>query len=106
MGRFGYELDREGLAIYRNEDGHGYLVSVDQIPGRSALKFYPRSGSREDPLDQNQLVHEVQTTADSTDGLEVTSTPLPGFPKGLAVMMNEAGRNFLIFDWSAIGPKR
>lgn len=99
IGREGYQLDREGLGIYANADGTGYLVSVDQRPGGSAVRLYRREGTRANPHDHSEVVREWMTAADSTDGLEVVSTPLPGFPDGLIVMMNSADRNFHLYRW-------
>jgi len=101
LGRSGYLGDREGLALYRHADGSGYLVSSDQVPGGTRLMIYPRSGGPGGPHDQ-PLLHVVSTPADETDGLEVTSAPLPGFPGGLLVMMNSGPRNFLMFEWADV----
>ena len=101
LGRTGYQGDREGLAIYATPDGGGYLVSSDQIPGGTRLMVYPRKGSGDRPHDQ-PLVATIQTKADSTDGLEVTPRPLPGFPSGILVMMNSSPRNFLVYDWQEV----
>lgn len=101
FGTTGYEGDREGLAIYTRPGGRGYLVSVDQLAGSSRLHLYPRDGSAGDPHNHPRLAI-VPTCADDTDGIEVTSTPLPGFPRGLLVMMNSGPRNFLVFPWEAV----
>lgn len=101
LGRSGYRGDREGLALYTRENGTGFLVSSDQIPGATRLMIYPRAGPPERPHDQ-PLLRAVQTGADSTDGLDVTSTALPGFPDGLLVMMNSSPRNFLLYRWSDV----
>lgn len=97
IGREGYEMDREGLAIYARPDGTGFLVSVDQIPGGSRLRVYRREGAASDPHDHSEVVREVLTASDDTDGLEVASTPLPGFPSGVAVMMNSGDRTFHMY---------
>jgi len=99
IGQDGYQADREGLAIFTRPDGTGYLVSVDQIEGASRLRFYRREGAAGNPHDHSDVVRDVVTSADSTDGLEVVSVPLPGFPDGLAVMMNSIGRNFHLYRW-------
>jgi 3-phytase len=104
FGTAGYAADREGLAIYPTGPGTGYLVSTDQIEGGSVLKFYAREGGAGAAHDHAQPLFEVKTPADATDGLEVTSRALPGFPDGLAVMMNSAARNFLVFDWRDLQP--
>lgn len=105
FGRHGYQGDREGLAVYAQADGTGFIVSVDQVPGSSRLRFYRREGTDGDPHDHREIVHEVVTASDSTDGLEVVSSPLPGFPLGLAVLMHSAGRNFHVYRWEDLAPR-
>jgi 3-phytase len=104
LGRDGYLGDREGLAIYAGPNGAGYLVSSDQMPGATRLMLYSRNGSAKGPNDQ-PLIMAIPTAADSTDGLDVTSTPLPGFPDGMLTMMNSSPKNFLIYRWSAVGAR-
>ena len=101
LGRNDYQGDREGLGLYRREDGTGYLVSSDQVPGATRLMIYPRAGQPGRPHDQ-PLIRSVPTGADSTDGLDVTSMALPGFSGGLLVMMNSTPRNFLMYSWSSV----
>ena len=49
------------------------------------------------------MIKVVHGGADSTDGIEATSTALgPNFPDGVLVAMNSRPRNFLIFDWANI----
>jgi 3-phytase len=102
FGRTGYEADREGLAIYTTSDTAGYLVSVDQIEGGSVLRGYRREGAPGAPHDHSAVLFEARTAADATDGLEVTSAALPGWPNGIAIMMNSGPKNFLYFDWRDI----
>ena len=101
FGTAGYQLDREGLAIYTAPGGRGYIVSTDQIPGGTEFRLYRREGESGEPHD-HRVVHVARTTADATDGIEVVSTPLPGFPAGLLVAMNSSGRNFALFRWEDI----
>jgi 3-phytase len=101
IGVDGYDGDREGLAIYETGGGTGYLVSSDQVEGGTRVKLYRREGAPGRPHDHSE-VQTILTAADSTDGLDVTSRKLPGFPLGLLVMMNSSDRNFLLFDWSAV----
>lgn len=104
LGRDGYQGDREGLAIHAGANGGGVLVSSDQMPGATRLMIYPRAGSPQRPHEQ-PLLATIPTRADSTDGLDVTSRPLPGFPDGMLVMMNSSPRNFLIYDWRAVASR-
>lgn len=104
LGREGYQGDREGLAIYAGANGAGYLVSSDQMPGATRLMIYSRNGSAKGANDQ-PLIAAIPTGADSTDGLDVTSTPLPGFPDGMLTMMNSSPKNFLIYRWSVVAAR-
>lgn len=106
FGREGYQGDREGLAIYGRRDGTGFIVSVDQIDGGAVLRLFRREGTPGNPHDHSAVVHSVVTAADATDGVEVTSTPLPGFADGLVVMMNSRGRNFHLYAWQQLGAPR
>ena len=88
--------DSEGLAIYSTSDTTGYLIIVDQIANGSIFHLYERQGN-------NAFVHSIRTYADSTDGIDVTSVSLnEQFPKGLLIVMNEIGKNFLMYDWRLI----
>jgi 3-phytase len=102
FGRSGYQLDREGLAIYSRSDGTGFLVSTDQIPNGSVFHLFRREGAPGAPHDHSEVVAVVRTTADDTDGIEVSAVDLPGFPGGLLVAMNSGPKNFALFRWSDI----
>jgi len=101
IGVDGYLGDREGLAIYETGEGTGFLVSSDQVSGGTRLKLYRREGSPDNRHDHRE-VRTVVTVSDDTDGLEVTSRALPGFPQGMLVMMNSRAGNFLLYDWRAV----
>lgn len=97
FGASGFHGNREGIAIYTKPGGTGYIVCSDQIRGNSQYRIYRREANSE-------LVKVVGGGADATDGLEATSAPLgPKFPKGILVVMNSSGKNFLAFDWAALG---
>ena len=96
FGTTGYRGDREGLALYTQPGGQGYLISTDQLPLQSEYHVYSRTGN-------NQHLFVFQGGADTTDGIEVTSAPLgPQFPAGLFVAMNSAPKNFLLYDMRTI----
>jgi len=101
FGKTGFEGDREGLALFSTGDRTGFIVASDQIPNGSLLKLFPREGTSKDPHEHPEI-ETIVTPSDATDGLEVTSRSLPGFPGGLLVMMNAGGRNFLLYDWRAV----
>jgi 3-phytase len=91
-----WQGDSEGLAIYPTSDKNGYLIATDQIANGSIFHIYERQGN-------NAYVYSIKTRADTTDGIEVTSHSLnKNFPHGFLIVMNEIGRNFLIYDWRNI----
>jgi 3-phytase len=107
FGRTGFRADREGIAIYAERNGTGYIVCTDQLAGNSEYHIYRREGEPGRPHDHTTLVKIVRGGADSTDGLEITSRPLgPRFPRGLMIAMNSAGRNFLLYRWDDIMPRQ
>jgi 3-phytase len=103
FGKEGYAGDREGLAIYSTGGSAGFLVSSDQVEGATRVFLYPREGANGNPHD-HPVISVRQTTSDETDGLDVTSRALPGYPRGLLVMMNSTGRNFSIYRWEDLAP--
>jgi 3-phytase len=102
IGQSSYMGDREGLAIITSPGGLGYLVSSDQIEGGTILRVYRRSGPPDRPHEHGDALFSVETPADATDGVDATSAPLPGFPKGMVVMMNSEPKNFLFFRWDQL----
>ncbi|MGH9341910.1 MAG: phytase [Acidobacteriota bacterium] len=81
FGTEGFAGDREGIAIYSLRDGTGYIVCTDQRSERSEYRIYRREGTPGNPHDHSEVLKVVRGNADSTDGIEVTSTPLgPEFP--------------------------
>lgn len=92
LGTSGYSGEREGLALVAKSGSGGYLASCDQIPGGSIYNFYPRSGSQ--TLPQWKVLHRFLGISDSTDGIEIVSEPMPGFPNGMLIAMNSQGKNF------------
>lgn len=105
FGRAGYRGDREGLAIYPTGEHTGFLISTDQIDGRSRYLLYRREGSSANVNDHSKVVAVIESGADGTDGLEVVATPLGSrFPHGLLVAMNSGPKNFLYFAWEPINP--
>ena len=106
FGRDGFRGDREGIAIYTQPDGKGYVVCTDQIPGNAEYHVFRREGEPGNPHDHAKTLRVFRGGADETDGIEITSTPLgPRFPRGLMVTMNSGPKNFLLFHWADILPQ-
>lgn len=107
FGRTGFRADREGIAIYTQPGGQGFIVCTDQIDGNSEYHVFRREGEPGNPHDHTKTVRVVRGGADQTDGLEITSRPLgPRFPRGIMIAMNSGPKNFLVFDWNAVMPPR
>ena len=101
--RDSYKGDREGIGIYSQPDGKGYIVSVDQLPDQSVFHVYRREGEPGRPHDHSRVLASFKGGADGTDGLDLTSAALGSdFPDGMLVAMNSANRNFLMFRWRDI----
>ncbi|MBO6581918.1 MAG: phytase [Hyphomonas sp.] len=104
----GLVADVEGMDIWAGADGAGYLVASSQAADRFVVydlkaPHAPRG------------VFTVTTNADGsidavthTDGLDVSSAALPGFPKGILVVQDDGNpasgvdQNFKLVDWSLI----
>lgn len=103
FGRDGFTDQREGIAIVGNPDGAGFILVADQINNGSILRLYRREGQPGQPHTHDPAVAAIATSADSTDGIEVTQTPLPGrFPGGFLAMMNSRDRTFQIYDLAEV----
>ena len=103
FGREGFQSDREGIAIYARPDGTGYIVCTDQLSGNSEYRLYRREGKPGSPHDHSDVVAVFRGGADSTDGIDVTSSAVGSrFPKGMLVAMNSSARNFLIYSFPTL----
>jgi len=90
----GSESDREGLALYARPDGTGWLVLSSQ--GNSTFMVYERQGT-------NALRRVFRAEgATGSDGLDVTAAAVPGFPLGFAVIHDDPGSRYLVYDWADI----
>jgi 3-phytase len=73
--------DHEGLSIFKNEDGTGFLILSDQQGQR--FNLYTREGD-------NTYLRSVPTMAVESDGNDITSVRLnAAFPNGLFVAMSD-----------------
>lgn len=96
FGREGFVDDREGISIYKNPDGTGYLIVSDQ--GGNTFRVYPREGIPGNAHDHPEIAFISSSTL-SSDGSEVSSRNFgPEFPEGLFVAMSDNG-TFQIYDW-------
>ncbi|MDP3492529.1 MAG: phytase [Hyphomonadaceae bacterium] len=104
----GLVADVEGLSLYLKPDGAGYLVASAQ--GANRYVIYDRK-----PPHAALGVIKIGPSADgkvdgtsTTDGLDVSSAALPGFPSGILVVQDDANpvseidQNFKIVDWREV----
>lgn len=88
----GIRGDREGLGIYRQPKGRGYLIVSSQ--GDSTFKIYDRAGN-------NKFIKSAHLRGvTKTDGIGVTALSIPPkYPTGLFAAHNDSENNYLFFDW-------
>lgn len=98
FGTTGYASDHEGISIYKIDSGTGYLLVSDQQANQ--FRIYKREGEPGRPH-EHTLIKTVPVSAIESDGSEVTSTALPGFPHGLFIAMSN-GKVFHFYSWDDI----
>lgn len=99
--------DVEGLDIYHQPDGRGYLVASSQ--GDSTFRVYERQPPNRLLTSFRIGPSDVMNSVTDTDGLAVTSAALGGpFGEGMLVVQDgdNAGKpqNFKLVAWSQIAP--
>ena len=85
FGQQDFTDDHEGISIYKRADGSGYVLVSDQQANR--FNIYAREGAANDPH-EHRLLASVAVAAMDSDGSDITTVPLPGFPGGLFVAMS------------------
>jgi 3-phytase len=99
FGTEGFAEDREGISIYKINDGTGYILVSDQQA--NAFRIFRREGEPGNPHD-HRLVKVVRVSTNESDGSDVTSSVLdPRFPSGLFVAMSD-NRTFHLYSWDDI----
>jgi 3-phytase len=99
--------DVEGVALWTREDGGGYLIV--SVQGRSRYAVYDRVTNAY--LGAFRIAGSADGSADAvsgTDGVDVTSAPLPGYPRGLFVAQDDENsaprdlQNFKYLSWADV----
>lgn len=98
FGTKGFADNHEGISFYKRSDGTGYIVVSDQQANQFHL--FPREGAAGNPHD-HPLVKTVKTSTIESDGSELTSAPIPGFPGGLFVAMSD-DKTFQFYSWDEL----
>lgn len=100
--------DIEGIALFTQPGGKGYLVVSSQ--GSDSYAIYERQ-----PPHRFRGIFRVRANiawgidgVSETDGLDVNSTPLPGYPAGLMVLQDgrniepAENQNFKYVSWQSV----
>lgn len=95
FGTTGFTEDIEGISLYKHSDGKGYVIVSDQQANK--FRLFPREGTNDKQHDHPEI-HVVATSTLESDGSEVTSRAVPGFPNGLFVAMSD-DRTFQLYTW-------
>ncbi|MEN7549353.1 phytase [Rapidithrix thailandica] len=100
FAREGFADDHEGISIYTQAEGKGYILVSDQQD--NSFQVFPREGTLQNPHD-HPLLKKVKVSTQESDGSEVTSLTLnETFKGGLFVAMSEGGV-FHYYRWSDLG---
>lgn len=98
FGTTGFASDHEGISIYPQAGGAGYVIVSNQQA--DTFRIFPRTGTAGNPHD-HPLLKSVRLSTHESDGSEVTNVTLPGFPGGLFVAMS-TDRTFHFYAWDDI----
>jgi 3-phytase len=85
FGRTDFTQDHEGISVYPRADGSGYLFVSDQQADH--FNIYERQATTAAPL-AHKLLARLPLATHESDGSDLTTTELPGFPGGLFVAMS------------------
>ena len=86
FGLTGFARDHEGSAVMRDAAGRAWLWVSDQQAG--ALRVFDLAGSPGSP-EEPRFIGYVRFAARETDGIDLVTGDLPGFPGGLLVAMSD-----------------
>ena len=86
FGTAGFARDHEGSAVMRDGAGRAWLWVSDQQAG--ALRVFDLAGTADRP-DEPRFIGHVRFAARETDGIDLVTGDLPGFPGGLLVAMSD-----------------
>jgi len=104
----GLVADVEGLSLWLGEGGQGYLVASAQAADRFVV--YDRAAPHA-PRGVFTVTGSADGSIDAvshTDGLDASSAALPGFPRGVLIVQDDANpvpevdQNFKVVDWQAV----
>lgn len=101
------KYDIEGLAIYPTDSVNGYLVASSQ--GNFSYAIFERQDENK-YLGSFRITNGAYDGVEETDGLDITTGALPGFPEGMLVVQDgfnydgkkKQSQNFKYISWAEI----
>ena len=101
FGQNDFLKDCEGISLYKLDKRTGYILVSDQSAGQ--FHVYPREGAKNNPNAHSKIATISMSTKNS-DGSDIVSQSLPGFPGGLFVAMSE-DKTFQFYRWNDMAEK-
>ena len=107
-GEAGLVADVEGVTLWRGKDKSGWIVVSAQAADRFVVydRQAPHTARGSFSIVENQALGIDAVT--HTDGLDVFSGPLPGFPRGVVITQDDGNpksgqdQNFKVASWADI----
>jgi 3-phytase len=104
----GLVADVEGVSLYSGADGQGYVVVSAQSKDRFVIYDRKPPHAHAGVITVTANANGAVDGVSHTDGLDVSSAPLPGLPAGILVVQDDANpiseidQNFKIIDWREV----
>lgn len=104
----GLVADVEGMDIWEGENGEGYLVVSAQAANRFVVYDLKAPHAQRGIFTVTASSDGTVDAVTHTDGLDVNSTPLPDYPRGILVVQDdgnpnpEQDQNFKLVDWRSV----
>lgn len=104
----GLVADVEGLSIWSGEDGAGYLVASAQAADRYVVYDLKSPHAPRGVFSITESADGSVDAVSHTDGLDVSSAALPGFPRGVLIVQDDANpvpevdQNFKVVGWAEV----
>ncbi|MFN4225659.1 MAG: phytase [Hyphomonas sp.] len=107
-GPAGLVADVEGVSIWRGKDSEGWIVVSAQSANRFVIydRKVPHTPRGSFSISANPALGIDEVT--HTDGLDVFSGPLPGWPRGIIIAQDDANprkgmnQNFKVASWADV----
>ncbi|WP_291070092.1 phytase [Hyphomonas sp.] len=107
-GRAGLVADVEGVSVWRGKDGAGWIVASAQTDNRYVVydRKAPHAAMGSFSIGANTVLGIDDVT--HTDGLDIHSGALPGFPRGVLIVQDDGNpnsgqdQNFKLVNWADI----